>query len=272
MINGVFLAFFKRKNVFQSRWQDSRFWELSTFSKSIYLKDLRSFFKTEKKQATAEGRIRYRFILTELNWLMSRVTDSCIIQSSVKNHESNPEWPHLPAASEIFLNPLENINESSSEREYNSSNISSLCLTQTDTEPTSHTEVILNRTASGEHFHHFLLDKKAAWDFVLSNSVEMLFLTGLFSALENNRQITLHHTVLCIILSCIISPHMYFCTTQSSKNSHFSLRAHTENDDFQYKIDLNVVLDGWKSNKHLVLLHNCVRVHDSVHNIYQNTK
>lgn len=50
---------------------------------------------------------------------------------------------------------------------------SALCLTETDTAPTSHVEVVLNRTASGKDFHHFSLNKKPVWDFVvLWNSVE----------------------------------------------------------------------------------------------------
>ena len=133
--------------------------------------------------------------LTGGNGLMRRVSDSY-----------SPAWPHPLAVSEIFLNPAENISESSwSETEDNNSIIS---LTETDTVPTSHIEVILCRTARCKHSHLSLLNNKPVWELVVCYSWEMLQKTD-SSLLENNiYTITFYHTALFIIWSCVAPPNV----------------------------------------------------------------
>lgn len=130
----------------------SSYWWWSIFCWRISLKDLWSFYRTRKKgkevgtrrfdrkkkpkekksrtQATAEERSRYWFFylseseLTGKHLVTRSPTAAC---DSRVSRILNPKWPLPFAASEVFLNPGENINESSSsETEDTSSHISVL--------------------------------------------------------------------------------------------------------------------------------------------------
>lgn len=139
---------------------------------------------------------------------------------------------------------------------------SALCLTETDTAPASHREVRFNRTATGKDFHHFLLNNKPFWDFVLlSNSVKMLHWTSSpgFLCFRNTVTGKCRSTASSLV-SC-----MYFCTT-------YLLQAHEKNQPTPIMMSSCTkcysVFRWMEGNEHLVLMHYCVDVQDSVHNVY----